>query len=113
MEDHKEGRKEIDSNAVRVPKPELQIERRAQGNRDSRSYLFDNPRNVKILLRSFFFSLAILLVIEIFVEKHPLFPWEGWPEFYAVFGFVACVALVLAAKYILRPLVKRGEDYYD
>ncbi|MGD8227193.1 MAG: hypothetical protein PVH82_12605 [Desulfobacteraceae bacterium] len=80
---------------------------------NSKKYLFDNPRNVKILLRAFFASLLVLLVIEVFVHKHPHFPWEGWHEFYAVFGFVACVALVLAAKYILRPLVKREEDYYD
>ena len=83
------------------------------GTASSKKYLFDNPRNVKILLRTFFSSLLVLLVIEFFIHKHPHFPWEGWSEFYAVFGFVACVALVLAAKYILRPLVKRGEDYYD
>jgi hypothetical protein len=80
---------------------------------DSKSYLFDNPRNVKILLRSFFISLLILLIVEFFVHKHPHFAWEEWPEFYAVFGFVACVVLVIAAKYILRPLVMRREDYYD
>jgi hypothetical protein len=80
---------------------------------NAKKYLFDNPRNVKILLRSFFSSLLVLLVVELFIHKHPHFRWEGWHEFYAVFGFVACVALVLAAKYILRPLVKRGEDYYD
>ena len=79
----------------------------------TKKYLFDNPRNVKILLRSFFASLAVLLIIEFTIHKHPIFRWEGWPEFYAVFGFVACVALVLAAKYILRPLMKRREDYYD
>ncbi|RLF53428.1 MAG: hypothetical protein DRN37_11640 [Thermoplasmata archaeon] len=82
-------------------------------NAASKKYLFDDPRNVKILLRSFFSSLLVLLLIEFLVSKHPHFPWESWPEFYAVFGFVACVALVLAAKYILRPLVKRREDYYD
>ncbi len=98
------NREEGDSN----PNPNSKIQ-----NPDSRSYLFDNPRNVKILLRSFFASLGVLLIIELFLHKHPHFEWEGWPEFYAVFGFVACVALVLAAKYILRPLVKRGEDYYD
>jgi len=76
-------------------------------------YLFDNPRNVKILLRSFFSSLLVLLIVEFFLRKHPYFAWEGWLEFYAVFGFVACVVLVVAAKYILRPLVKRREDYYD
>ena len=82
-------------------------------SRDEKKYLFDNPRNVKILLRSFFSSLVVLLIIEFFVRKHPHFGCEGWLEFYAVYGFVACVALVLAAKYILRPIMKRREDYYD
>ncbi len=82
-------------------------------SRDEKKYLFDNPRNVKILLRSFFSSLVVLLIIEFFVLKHPHFGCEGWLEFYAVYGFVACVALVIAAKYILRPLMKRREDYYD
>jgi len=76
-------------------------------------YLFDKPRNVKILLRSFFASLVVLLGIDLFIVKHPHFGWEEWPEFYAVYGFVACVVLVVAAKYVLRPLMKRREDYYD
>ena len=40
-------------------------------------------------------------------------PARRWFGFYAVFGFVACVVLVLVAKYILRPLVMRKENYYD
>ena len=80
---------------------------------NKKKYLFDNPRNVKRLLAGFFGSLVVLLILELFILKHPHFPWEGWPEFFAVYGFVACVALVLTAKYILRPLVKRREDYYD
>ncbi len=78
-----------------------------------KEYLFDKPRNVKILFVSFYSSLLVLLGIEFFVHKHAYFPWEEWPEFYAVYGFVACVVLVLVAKYILRPLMKRREDYYD
>jgi hypothetical protein len=81
--------------------------------KDDREYLFDKPGNVNRLLGAFFVSLVILLIIEIFTHKHPHFPWEEWPEFYCVFGFVACVALVIAAKYILRPLMMRREDYYD
>jgi uncharacterized membrane protein len=38
---------------------------------------------------------------------------EKWPGFYAVFGFVACVILVLISRFVLRPLVMRDEDYYD
>jgi membrane protein YdbS with pleckstrin-like domain len=79
----------------------------------SKTHMFDKPENVKRVLRIFFTSLVILLAIDFFVHKHAFFPWEEWPEFYAVFGFVACVALVLTAKYILRPLVKRNEDYYE
>ena len=81
--------------------------------KDDREYLFDKPGSVKRLLGIFFSSLVILLIIEIFTKKHPHFPWEGWAEFYCVYGFVACVVLVIVAKYILRPLVMRREDYYD
>lgn len=85
---------------------------KAQDHIPEKKYLFDKPGNVKRLLGSFYLSLFVLLIIEFFVRKHPYFPWEKWPGFYAVFGFVACVVLVIAAKYILRPLVKRQEDYY-
>lgn len=76
-------------------------------------HFFDKPQNVSRLLRFFFASLIVLLLIEPFIHKHAYFPWEEWLGFYAVFGFVACVVLVLAAKYVLRPLVKRKESYYD
>jgi hypothetical protein len=78
-----------------------------------KKHFFDKPENVKKVLRGFWGVLVVLLVIDFFIHKHPHFPWEEWPEFYAVFGLVACVFLVLAAKYILRPLMKRKEDYYD
>jgi len=80
--------------------------------KNEKEYIFDKSENRRRLFRLYYTFLFILLVIEIFVHRHVYFPWEEWPEFYAVFGFVACVALVLAAKYILRPLVKRREDYY-
>jgi hypothetical protein len=38
--------------------------------------------------------------------------WEQLTGFYAIFGFVACVMLVLGAKQ-LRNIVMRKEDYYD
>jgi hypothetical protein len=38
--------------------------------------------------------------------------WESLWGFYAVYGFAACVLLVLLAKQ-LRKLLKRPEDYYD
>jgi len=38
--------------------------------------------------------------------------WEALPGFYALFGFVACVVLVLIAKE-MRKVLMRDEDYYD
>jgi len=78
-----------------------------------KKYFFDKPKNVKYFFRGFWIWLIFLLTIDFFIYKHPITPWEGWPEFYATYGFVSCVCLVLAAKYILRPLVKRKENYYD
>lgn len=82
-------------------------------NKRTKEHIFDKPKNVKLLLGCFYCALGLLLLVESIVHKHPHFAWETHYGFYAVFGFVACVALVLAAKYILRPLVKRKEDYYD
>lgn len=75
--------------------------------------IFDNPGNVKILLALLFGGCLALLIINFFVHKHGHFSWEEWSGFYAAYGFVACVSLVLAAKFILRKIVKRSEDYYD
>jgi uncharacterized PurR-regulated membrane protein YhhQ (DUF165 family) len=75
--------------------------------------IFDKPENVRKVLWVFYASLVIVVLVEFFIHKHPYFPWEEWPQFYAVYGFVAFVVLIFVAKYILRPLVKRREDYYD
>ncbi|MBF0377927.1 MAG: hypothetical protein HQK72_10660 [Desulfamplus sp.] len=79
----------------------------------SEKHIFDDPQNVKRLLIIFFSSVVLLFILDFFVNKHGHFPWENWTGFYAVFGFVACVLLVLVSRFILRPLVKRKENYYD
>lgn len=76
------------------------------------------PKNVKRIVYGLF-AVCILVVLADFLffleqfDKHALYEWENWPGFYAVYGFVACVLLVLISKYILRPLIKRDEDYYE
>jgi hypothetical protein len=80
---------------------------------DEKKHIFDNPKNIQRVLYGLFASLILLLALEPFVHKHTYISWEEWPGFYAIYGFVACVLLVLVAKYVLRPLVKRDEDYYD
>jgi hypothetical protein len=77
-----------------------------------KQYLFDKPRNVNRLLRGFYLVCAILLILDIVLHRHVIHSWENIPGFYAIFGFVACVLLVLIAKE-MRKVVMRKEDYYD
>lgn len=81
-------------------------------NKEKR-HIFDNKKNVNRLIMFFFGSCLALLIIDIFIHKHGHFSWEEKPAFYATFGFVTCVVLVLTAKYLLRKIVKRDEGYYQ
>jgi hypothetical protein len=75
-------------------------------------YWLDNRRNVDRLVRGFYIVCGLLLAIDAFVPKHGPFSIEHVFGFYGVFGFLACVALVLIAKQLRRVLM-RPEDYYD
>ena len=55
---------------------------------------------------------AVLFIADAFYPKHGRFEIEHLFGFFGVFGFVMCVALVLAARW-LRTLLQRPEDYYD
>ena len=46
------------------------------------------------------------------MHRHTYLNWEKLPAFYAFYGFVACVLLVLIAKE-MRKVLMRKEDYYD
>ncbi|MBT3784853.1 hypothetical protein HOF92_07730 [bacterium] len=76
-------------------------------------HIWDDLRNVKKALNCFFICCGILFCLDFLIHRHGHIPVEEWPGFYAVFGFIACILLVFIAKYILRPLVMRKEDYYD
>lgn len=80
---------------------------------DEKPGIFDKPENVKRLLKIFYSCVILLLLVDLFYHKHTIFAWEGCFAFYSVYGFVACVVLVIVAKYVLRPMVMRKEDYYD
>ena len=72
----------------------------------------DQPRNTDRLFRGLVVTCVLLVVIELIWHRHAEFDWEGWPGFYAVFGFVAFFTIVILGKH-LRPFLKREEDYYD
>lgn len=72
----------------------------------------DRPRNRKLVRWSVYLSCLLLVVAEFFVHRHISTPVERLPAFYAVYGFLALVGVVMAAKG-LRRLIMRDEGYYD
>ena len=87
---------------------------------DERRRWLDEPANVRRIYRGLWVLCAVLLVAGEAVLRlghdpgaaHVGFAFESWPGFHALFGFSACVALVLAARE-LRKLLMREENYYD
>jgi len=71
----------------------------------------DRPRNVTRIYRALWLLGALLVLADVVVHRHAEVGFDGWFAFYAGYGLVACVALVLAAK-LLRRAVMRSEDYY-
>ncbi len=78
---------------------------------EGKRYLFDNPRNVRLVVRALTWVCVLLVVVELAFHRHLAHPWEALFGFYALYGFVACVLLVLLAAE-MRKLVMREEDYY-
>ena len=83
-----------------------------QPSTGERKYWLDDPRNVDRVVYGLYAVCAVLLAIDVFVPKHGPFAIEHRFGFYGIYGFVACVGLVLAARG-LRRIVMRREDYYD
>ena len=79
---------------------------------EDRKYWLDEPGNVKRIIWALFAVCAALFLADAFYHKHSHFEVENFFGFYAIFGFVVCVALVLAAKG-MRLFLMRSEDYYD
>ncbi|MBE9397665.1 hypothetical protein IOQ59_10370 [Pontibacterium sp. N1Y112] len=80
-------------------------------NHDSDGW-FDKPENVKKMLKVFYVICGLLVLVDFIVHRHIYHDWENIPAFYAIYGFIGCVVLVLIATE-MRKFLMRGEDYYD
>jgi hypothetical protein len=80
--------------------------------RNEKDHIFDNPRNVKRILHALYGCCAFLFVLDFVIHRHVYHSWENLWGFYAIYGFVGCVILVLVAKW-LRTFIMRPENYYD
>jgi hypothetical protein len=61
--------------------------------------------------RIFLAVLALSVLAQLLIEAHPHFAFEGLFGFNALYGFLACAALILVAKG-LGLFLKRQDDYY-
>lgn len=58
--------------------------------------------------------LALVALIDVFVDKHHAHTKvEHLPAFWSVFGFIACVLIVLLSKAFGKAGIMTREDYYD
>jgi hypothetical protein len=77
-----------------------------------KQHVFDKPRNVKRVIYALVAVCVISFGLDFVIHRHVDHAWENVPGFYAIYGFVACVLLVLIAKE-MRKIVMRKEDHYD
>lgn len=78
----------------------------------AKTYWLDRSENVSKLYRGLWLVSLALLSIDLLLYKHEEFEFATWFGFYGLFGFFACVILVLIAKK-LRGVLMRPEDYYE
>lgn len=64
------------------------------------------------LTTALYAACAVLLGLDFFMPKHGYLPLENIPGVYAAIAIVACVGIVLAARYVLSMITRKNEDYY-
>ncbi len=77
-----------------------------------KKHIFDDPKNIQRLLTGFYILCGALVIADFIIHRHTSLDWEKIPAFYALYGFMAYVLLVVLSNF-LRKLVMREENYYD
>ena len=70
------------------------------------------PGTIRLLWAVFLIVLALTVLAGLFTEGHARFGIDSGPAFYAWYGFVSCIGMVLVAK-VLGRLLHRKDSYYD
>jgi len=69
------------------------------------------PSTIRLLWRVLWAVLALTVAAQLVIKVKGYFGIDGWFAFGAIYGFLACLAMVLFAKG-LGYLLKRDENYY-
>lgn len=84
----------------------------ARKKKEDKNHMFDDPKNVKLVMYILYAACAVSFLLDFVIHRHVDHPLEAVIGFYCIYGFAACVALVLAATE-MRKVIMRDEDYYD
>lgn len=58
--------------------------------------------------------LGLLVVVDVVIPRHhPHFLGDLVPGFWALFGLIACVLIVVVSKWLGKRFLFREENYYD
>ncbi len=54
------------------------------------------------------------LILQYFGPEHP-YPhaWDHIPLFYAAYGFIGCILIIIVSKALGKRLLQKPEDYYE
>lgn len=65
-------------------------------------------------MKLFYIVLVLLVVGDIFVPKtEPEFTGHTWVGFYAFYGFISCVLIIVISKALGKLFLFKKEDFYD
>lgn len=57
---------------------------------------------------------AITVGLQLFGPENPHgHAWDAIPAFYAIFGFMGCVLIIVVSKALGKAALQKKEDYYD
>lgn len=79
---------------------------------DPKKYWLDRTENVTLLYRGLWVVGLLTISFDFFLHRHEDFEFAKLFGFHGLYGFIACVALVLIAKQLRRVLM-RDENYYE
>lgn len=70
------------------------------------------PETIKKLWIGGWIVLGLTVLAQAVIKVYGHFEFEAFPAFNAIYGFLACAAMVIFAK-VLGGVVKRKDTYYD
>ena len=58
--------------------------------------------------------LIFIIVIDFFIPRHEIhFYGDEIPGFWSIFGFIACILIILISKWMGRLGIMQDENYYN